>query len=92
MATHSSTLPWRILWTEDPGGLQSMKSQKIWHDLATEHTCMQVATSPQSQRAQECVESLHLGPDVDLCLPLELSSMCSLRLFPTCGKLLYFLA
>ena len=24
MATHSSTLAWRILWTEEPGGLQSM--------------------------------------------------------------------
>ena len=28
MATHSSTLAWRIPWTEDPGGLQSMGSQK----------------------------------------------------------------
>ena len=27
MATHSSTLAWRIPWTEEPGGLQSMGSQ-----------------------------------------------------------------
>ena len=27
MATHSSILTWRILWTEEPGGLQSMASQ-----------------------------------------------------------------
>ena len=27
MATHSSTLAWRILWTEEPGGLRSMESQ-----------------------------------------------------------------
>ena len=27
MATHSSILAWRILWTEEPGGLQSMASQ-----------------------------------------------------------------
>ena len=27
MATHSSILAWRILWTEEPGGLQSMGSQ-----------------------------------------------------------------
>jgi len=27
MATHSSMLAWRILWTEEPGGLQSMASQ-----------------------------------------------------------------
>ena len=28
MATHSSILTWRILWTEEPGGLQSMRSQE----------------------------------------------------------------
>ena len=32
MATHSSTLAWRIPWTEEPGGLQSMGSQKVRHD------------------------------------------------------------
>ena len=29
MATHSSILAWRIPWTEDPGGLQSMGSQEL---------------------------------------------------------------
>ena len=29
MAAHSSTLTWRILWTEEPGGLQSMGSQRV---------------------------------------------------------------
>ena len=32
MATHSSILAWRISWTEEPGGLQSMESQKVTHD------------------------------------------------------------
>ena len=32
MATHSSILAWRIPWTEDPGGLQSMGSQRVGHD------------------------------------------------------------
>ena len=32
MATHSSILAWRILWTEDPGGLQSIGSQRVGHD------------------------------------------------------------
>ena len=32
MATHSSFLAWRILWTEEPGGLQSMGSQRVGHD------------------------------------------------------------
>ena len=32
MATHSSILAWRIPWTEKPGGLQSMGSQRVGHD------------------------------------------------------------
>ena len=32
MATHSSTLAWRIPWREEPGGLQSMGSQRVEHD------------------------------------------------------------
>ena len=32
MATHSSILAWRIPWTEEPGGLQSMGSQRARHN------------------------------------------------------------
>ena len=32
MATHSSILAWRILWMEEPGGLQSTGLQKVGHD------------------------------------------------------------
>ena len=35
MATHSSILAWRMPWTEEPGGLQSMGSQRVGHDRAT---------------------------------------------------------
>ena len=35
MATHSSILVWRIPWTEEPGGVQSMGSQRAGHDWAT---------------------------------------------------------
>ena len=35
MVTHSSSLAWRIPPTEEPGGLQSMESQRVGHDLAT---------------------------------------------------------
>ena len=35
MTTHSSMLAWEISWTEDPGMLQSMGSQRVRHDLAT---------------------------------------------------------
>ena len=34
MATHSSILAWRISWTEEPGGLQSMVSQRVTYDLS----------------------------------------------------------
>ena len=34
-ATHSSILVWKIAWTEEPGGLQSMGSQRVGHDWAT---------------------------------------------------------
>ena len=32
MATHSSILAWKIPWTEEPGGLQSMESQRVRHN------------------------------------------------------------
>ena len=35
MVTHSSTLAWRISWTEKPGGLQSTGSQRVGHDRVT---------------------------------------------------------
>ena len=34
MTAHSSILAWEILWTEEPGGLQSMGSQKGWTQLS----------------------------------------------------------
>ena len=38
MATHSSIFAWEIPWTEEYGGLQSMRSQRVGNNLATEHT------------------------------------------------------
>ena len=38
-ATHFSILPWKIPWTEEPGGLLSMGLQGVRHELVTEHTC-----------------------------------------------------
>jgi len=35
MATHSSILAWKIPWIGEPGGLQSMGSQGVGHDLMT---------------------------------------------------------
>ena len=41
MTTHSSILAWRIPWTEEPGGLQSIGLQRIGHDGSdlAQHTC-----------------------------------------------------
>ena len=36
MATHSSIFAWKMPWTEQPGKLQTMGSQRVGHDLATE--------------------------------------------------------
>ena len=38
MAPHSSILAWKTPWSEEPGGLQSMRPQRVRHDWATEHT------------------------------------------------------
>ena len=35
MVTHYGILAWRALWTEEPGGLQAMGSQRVVHDLLT---------------------------------------------------------
>ena len=35
MAAHCSVLAWEIPWTEEPGGLQSMGSQRVGHDCET---------------------------------------------------------
>ena len=40
MATHSSITAWEMPWREAPGGLQSMGSQRVGHDLVNEHACM----------------------------------------------------
>ena len=46
MATHSSILAWRIPWTEEPGGLQSMGSQRVRHNLATKPPAPAVVRTP----------------------------------------------
>ena len=47
MATQSTVLAWKIPWTEEPGGLLSMGSHRVGHDLAAaaaaDFTCLQDA-------------------------------------------------
>ena len=45
MTTHSSILVWEISWAEEPGGLQSMGSQRVTQDLATKTTSNHVVAS-----------------------------------------------
>ena len=40
MATHSTILAWRIPWTEEPGGLQSMGLQRVRHKRDTDSTTL----------------------------------------------------
>ena len=44
MAPHSSTLAWRISWTEEPGGLQSMGSLEVGHDSERCHFHFSLST------------------------------------------------
>ena len=37
MATYSNILAWKIPWTEEPGGLQSMRLQRVRHNWVAEH-------------------------------------------------------
>ena len=46
MATHSSILAWRILWTEEPGGLQPMWSQRDTAEQLTLHPHRETYSSP----------------------------------------------
>ena len=65
MATHSSILAWSIPWTEEPGGLESMGSQRVKHDFVTENA--RTGTAWQKQ----------VWPSL-LRLPLLLGLMCCL--------------
>ena len=55
MATHSSTLAWRIWWTEKPDRLQSMVSQRVGHNSATEHTFSSFALLAASNAQVFCL-------------------------------------
>ena len=58
MATHSSILAWRIPWTKQPGGLQSIGLQRVGHDLVTKQQ-QQCATLPPNMKQQK--ESERVG-------------------------------
>ena len=55
IATHSSILAWKTPWTEEPGRLQSLRSQRVKHDWVTEHRC----THPTPHTYTWCKYSIH---------------------------------
>ena len=54
MATHSSILAWKIPWTEEPGGLQSMGSQTVGHDWVVKHTGDSEQTLSEAGYSPQC--------------------------------------
>ena len=52
MITCSSVLAWKIPWTDEPGGLQSMGSQRVRQDLACRYKCMNVGQDQLMQKME----------------------------------------
>ena len=74
MATHSSILAWKLSWTEKPGGLQFIDSQRVRHNSLTDHTL------PVRQRTPLWWAALAWKLPIDLAETFsELS--CNLRLY-----------
>ena len=65
MATHSSILAWKISWTEEPGGLQSMVSQRIRRDWVT-NTYLHLLTTLKVTLRVRVLESI-LTYEVGIC-------------------------
>ena len=54
IATHSSTLAWKIPWTEEPGGLQSTGSLRVRHDWATSLSLFLSCTGEENGNPLQC--------------------------------------
>ena len=57
MATHSSTLAWKIPWTEEPGRLQSMGSPRVRHDWVTSLSLSCIGEGNGNQLQCSCLEN-----------------------------------
>ena len=87
MATHSSTLAWRIPWTEEPGRLQSTGSQRVGHDWVTS-----LSLQSPSMQNQVCLGSKHVIKSTQcrnfIFSPCGISKSCGLYFTHwTCGTL-----
>ena len=59
METHSSILAWEIPWTEEPGGLQSMGSQRVRHDLSIKQEIRRLSTADLQNLNKAKSQQLH---------------------------------
>ena len=66
MATHSSILAWEIPWTEEPGRLQSMRSQRVGQDLATKRKQQRVINHTKKNSYHLLQNFCELNPFVSL--------------------------
>ena len=98
MATHSSTLAWKIPWTEEPGGLQSMGSQRVRHTWATSlslslhfhihkhvHNCMLVKEHLEECKKENKNEKKHLKT-MSFCHSCSFYQIVFLCIFHLSGK------
>ena len=83
MATQSSILAWRIPWREEPGGLQSMGSQRVGHNWTTFTSLHIITSQKRKKKKSQNSYSLCLIPKTTL-LP-----QCSQALFPWWAKWLW---
>ena len=68
MATYSSILAWRIPWTEEPGGLQFMESQRVRHNTATKQ---QHGNTGRYIDFMACMRAKSLQSCLTLCNPVD---------------------
>ena len=87
MATHSRVLAWRIPWTEEPGGLQSMGLQRVGHDWLSEHTHVcpfHLLISTSSYKHTEGLQGTALGQALLLSVIPPTKFFTSISPWPTC--------
>ena len=73
MATHSSTLTWKILWTEEPGRLHSMGLQRVGHDSATSLSLACRWHHPYGRKQRRAKEPLNESEEGEWTVGLKLN-------------------
>ena len=82
MATHSSTLVWKIPWTEEPGRLQSMGSQGVGHDWATSLDSLSFREWPVDPSATRATQNPQGTPDLSPPLRTSIHWLFTVKMLP----------